>query len=189
MRFALILCCALFLNGCSNAKTAVHGTASPVSVTPSSGRGSTQTFTATYKNSTDASRIAEVTLSIMSDNVLPASRSGWSTNECLLRYDVATNAIWMVPNMGGTWGDRSITAGSSSTLSNSQCRVVASGSSAQISGNTLMVNLEVIFSAKFAGTKQLYLGSEDVNGNWSANYMQRFGSFTVVAPTSSVNGH
>jgi hypothetical protein len=189
VRFALILCCALFLNGCSNAKTAVHGTASPVSVTPSSGRGSTQTFTATYKNSTDASRIAEVTLSIMSDNVLPASRSGWSTNECLLRYDVATNAIWMVPNMGGTWGDRSITAGSSSTLSNSQCRVVASGSSAQISGNTLMVNLEVIFSAKFAGRKQLYLGSEDVNGNWSANYMQQFGSFTVVAPTSSVNGH
>jgi hypothetical protein len=95
----------------------------------------------------------------------------------------------MVPNMGGTWGDRSITAGSSSTLSNSQCTVVASGSSAQISGNTLTVNLEVKFSAKFAGRKQLYLGSEDVNGNWSANFMQRFGCFTVVAPTSSLNGH
>ena len=91
--------------------------------------------------------------------------------------------------MGGTWGYRSITAGSSSTLSNSQCKVVASGSSARISGNALTVDFEVMFPPKFAGTKQLYLGSEDVNGNWSANYMQRFGSFTAVAPTSPLTGH
>jgi hypothetical protein len=189
VRFALILCCTLFLNGCSNIRTATRGTASPISVTPSSGRGSEQTFAATYKDPNNASRIAEVTLSIMSDNVLPGSRSGWSANECLLRYDIATNAIWMVPNMGGTWGYRSITAGSSSTLSNSQCTVLASGSSAQISGSTVTVKLEVMFLAKFAGTKQLYLGSEDVKGNWSANYMQQFGSFTVTAPTSPLSGH
>jgi hypothetical protein len=91
--------------------------------------------------------------------------------------------------MGGTWGYRSITAGSSSTLSNSQCTVLASGSSAQISGSTVTVKLEVMFLAKFAGTKQLYLGSEDVKGNWSANYMQQFGSFTVTAPTSPLSGH
>jgi hypothetical protein len=60
---------------------------------------------------------------------------------------------------------------------------MASGSSAQVSGNTVTVNLEVTFDADFAGTKQLYLGSEDVNGNWSANYQQQFGSFTVVAAT------
>jgi len=86
--------------------------------------------------------------------------------------------------MGGTWGYRSITAGSSSILSNSQCTVVASGSSEHISGNTITVSLEVRFQAKFAGTKQLYLGSEDVNGNWSADYLQPFGSFTVAAPAS-----
>jgi hypothetical protein len=95
----------------------------------------------------------------------------------------------MVPNMGGTWGYRSITAGSSSTLSNSQCTVVASGSSAQISGNTLTVNFEVSFSTKFSGTKQLYLGSEDVNGNWSPDYLQPFGSFTVAAPVSPSSSH
>jgi hypothetical protein len=142
-----------------------------------------------YKDSNDASRIAEVTFSIMSDNVLPGGKSGWSANQCLLRYDIPANAIWMVPNMGGTWGYRSITAGSSSTLSNSQCKVVASGSSARISGNALTVDFEVMFPPKFAGTKQLYLGSEDVNGNWSNNYMQPFGSFTVDAPASSLSGH
>lgn len=91
--------------------------------------------------------------------------------------------------MGGTWGYRSITAGSSSVLSNSQCTVVASGSSAQISGNTITVSFDVMFQAKFAGTKQLYLGSEDVNGNWSADYLQSFGSFTVAAPPSPLSSH
>jgi hypothetical protein len=58
--------------------------------------------------------------------------------------------------------------------------VVASGSFAKISGNTVTVDLELKFTAKFAGTKQLYMASEDVNGNWSANYQQQFGSFTVA---------
>jgi hypothetical protein len=58
---------------------------------------------------------------------------------------------------------------------------MASGSSARISGNTVTVNLEFKFTAGFAGKKQLYMASEDGNGNWSANYQQQFGSFTVAA--------
>ena len=188
MRFAVILCCTLFLSGCLNTRTAAPGTAYPVSVSPSSGRGSEQMFTATYKDPKGGSRIAEATLSIMSNNVLPGSRSKWSAHECLLRYDIATNAIWLVPNMGGTWGYSSITAGSSSTMSNSQCTVIPSGSSAQISGNTLTVNFKMTFPARFAGTKQLYLGSEDVNGNWNSNFQQPFGSFTVTTATSPPSG-
>jgi hypothetical protein len=185
MRFAVILCCTLILDGCLN--TATPGTASPVSVTPPSGKGSAQVFTATYKDPDGGSQIAEATLSIMSNNVLPGSRSKWSANECLVRYDIATNAIWLVPNVGGTWGYHPITAGSSSTLSNSQCTVMASGSSAQISGNTVTVTLEVTFHPEFAGTKQLYMGSEDVHRHWSANDKQQFGSFTVAAATSPLD--
>jgi hypothetical protein len=184
MRFAVILCCAIILDGCSNTRIAAPATSSPVSVTSSPGRGSAQIFTATYKDPNGGSQIAEATLSIMSNNVLPGSRSRWSANECLVRYDIATNAIWLVPNVGGMWGYRSITAGSSSTLNNSQCTIMASGSSAQISGNTVTVKLEVTFPAEFTGTKQLYMGSEDVNGNWSANNQQQFGSFTVASATS-----
>jgi hypothetical protein len=58
---------------------------------------------------------------------------------------------------------------------------MAVGSSAQVSGDTVTVNLELKFTAQFAGTKQLYMASEDVNGNWSANYQQQFASFTVAA--------
>jgi hypothetical protein len=188
VRSALILCCTVFLVGCLNTRTTAPSTSSPVSVTPSSGSGSAQTFTATYKDPNGGLQIAEVTLSIMSNSVLPGSRSKWSANECLLRYYIPTNAIWLVPNMGGTWGYRSIVAGSSSTLSNSQCTVVASGSSAKISGDILAVNLEVTFSTQFAGTKQLYLGSEDGNGNWSADYRRQFGTFTVAATSPLSSG-
>jgi hypothetical protein len=155
--------------------------AAPVSAMLSVGTGSAQTITATFNDPNGGSQIAEVTISIMSDEVLPGGRSKWSSKECLVRYDIATNAIWLVPDVGGTWGSHPITAGTSSAFSNSQCTVVASGASAQISGNTLTVNIELKFTAEFAGTKQIYLASEDVNGNWSAGYQKQFGSFAVAA--------
>jgi hypothetical protein len=182
MRFALTLCLSLMLSGCSKARNSAPAIMqSPVSAMLSVRVGSAQTFTATLKDTIGGSQIAEVTLSIMSDDVIPGIRSRWSVNECLIRYDIAANAIWLVPDVGGTWGSHAITAGSSSTFSNSQCTVLASGSSAQISGNTVTVNLELKFTAEFAGTKQLYMASEDVNGNWSDNYQQSFGSFIVAA--------
>ena len=58
---------------------------------------------------------------------------------------------------------------------------MASGSSVEISADTVMVYLELKFTPQFAGPKQLYLASADVNGKWSANYQQPFGSFTVTA--------
>jgi hypothetical protein len=183
MRFAMTLCFILILDGCSKIRSSTPATmqsASPISVKLLVGTGSTQTFTATFEDPNGGSRISEITLSIMSNDARPGGRSRWSANECLVRYDIAANAIWLVPDMGGTWGSHPITAGSSSTFSNSQCTVVASGSSARVSGNTVTVNLEFKFTSEFAGKKQLYMASEDVNGNWSANYQQQFGSFIVA---------
>jgi hypothetical protein len=184
MRFALILCLTLTLVGCSKTRgpaPAMTQTASPVSAMLSVGIDSAQMFTATFNDPNGGSQIAEVTLSIMSDNIKPGGRSRWSANQCLVRYDIAANAIWLVPDVGRTWGSHSITAGSSSTFSNSQCTVMASGSSAQISGNAVTVNFQLKFTAKFAGTKQLYATCEDVKGNWSADYQRQFSSFTVAA--------
>jgi hypothetical protein len=181
VRLGLSLCFSLILCGCSTTRRSAPVIASPVSAMLSVDAGSPQKFTATFKDPDGGSQIAEVTLSIMSNNVLPGGRSRWSAGKCLVRYDVATNAIWLVPDMGGTWGPRPITAGSSSTFSNSQCTIMAAGSSAQISGNTVVVNLELKFTAQFTGTKQLYLASEDVHGKWSTNYQQQFASFTVAA--------
>lgn len=181
MRFGLSLCFSLILCGCSTTRRSAPVIASPVSAMLSVDVGSPQRFTATFKDPNGGSQIAEVTLSVMSNNVVPGGKSGWSAHECLVRYDIATNAIWLVPEMGGTWGSRPITAGSSSTFSNSQCTVMAVGSSAQVSGDTVTVNLELKFTAQFTGPKQLYMTSEDVNGNWSTNYQQQFATFAVVA--------
>jgi hypothetical protein len=188
MRFLVALFFSLILEGCSKSQIAAPLTmksAVPVSVSPSSGSGSAQMFTATYQDPRGGSHIAKAALSVMGNNVRPGGKSGWSTNECLLRIDLAKNAIWLVPNMGGTWGYHPIVAGSSSTLSNSQCTVLASGSSARILGNTVTVSFEVKFAPDFAGEKQIYLQSADVDGKWSANYQQQFGSFTVAASTPS----
>lgn len=191
MRLIVALCLTLALTGCSKSWIAAPLTmqsAVPVSVAPSSGNGPTQVFTATYQDPKGGSHIANAVLSVMANSVRPGGRSGWSTNECLMRFDLAKNTIWLAPNMGGTWGYHPIVAGSSSALSNSQCTVMASGSSARTLGNMVTVSFEVKFAPEFAGEKQLYLQSGDVNDKWSANYQQPFGSFTVVVPSPSGPG-
>ena len=182
MRLALILCLTVILDGCWKSRTAKPVTissASPVSATLSPAENSAQMFTAKFRDPNGGSHIAEVTLSVMSDNIRPGSKSRWSANECLVRYDIPTNAIWLVPNLGGTWGPHPILAGSPSTFGNSQCTVVASGSSAQITGDTATVNVELKFAPEFAGVKQLYTATKDLDGNWNAN-PQQFGSFTIA---------
>jgi hypothetical protein len=185
MRFVVACCLTIVLAGCSKLWIAAPLTmqsAIPVSVTPSSGSGSTQIFTATYLDPKGGSHIAKATLSVIASSVQPGSKLGWSTNGCLIRFDLTQNAIWLAPNMGGTWGYHPIVAGLSSTLSNSQCTVMASGSSARALGNMVIVNFEVNFAPEFTGKKQLYLQCADVSGKRSANYQRPFGSFTVATP-------
>jgi hypothetical protein len=156
----------------------------PSGVSPSSGSGSAQLFAVTIGDPNGGSDVAEAVLNIMS-NVIPGS-TGWSAHECLLRYDFATNAIWIVPDAGGAWSGP-ITAGTNGTLSNSQCSVLASGSSAQVSGTTATAKFLVTFTATFAAAKQLYLEGEDVRGNWSTNFQQLFGNYSVAATASPLS--
>jgi len=183
MRISLILCFAIAVSGCTKDRTAVRDKTSPassVSATLSAGGGPSQIFTAMFEDPDGGSQIAEVTLSVMSNNVRPGAKSKWSANECLVRYDIADNAIWLVPDIGGTWGSHPIIAGSSTAFSNSQCTVLASGSSAHVTGNTVTVHVELKFTNAFAGVKQLYTSSKDVNENWSASQQQN-GSFVAFA--------
>lgn len=163
----------------------VTATASPLSLTPASGSGANQIFSATYYNPNGGTHIAEADLYIMS-NVAPGSAGNWSGSECIFQYDVATNNIWQVVDAGGSY-QGPITAGSQNILSNSQCTIFAEGSSAQVIGNTVKVNFAVNFTgAGFNGSKQLYLGSEDTLGNWATNFNQQFGSWSI--PAGKANG-
>src|SRR5246500_3644136 len=164
------------------ASASMHAqSASPLSVTPGSSSGSAQLFSVTISDPNGAGDVAEGVLNIMS-NVVPGT-TGWSAHECLLRYDFATNNIWIVPDAGGAWSGP-ITAGSSATLTNSQCTVFAAGSFKQSSGNSVTANFQVTFTGGFAGAKQLYLEGEDIRGSWNTNFQQQFGSYTVSTTAS-----
>lgn len=149
----------------------------PVSVSPSAGSGAEQMFTATY---TDATAIQKSFLTFNS-----AANLSSDVNQCALRYDPPTNNIFLSNNAGSSFGSP-ITAGSTATLSNSQCTVLASLSSGSISGNTLTVKYFVTFTAAYAGVKQIEMGGTDVNGNTTFSDTS-YGTFTDTATVFTVS--
>jgi hypothetical protein len=150
---------------------------SPVSVTPSSGNGLSQTFTATYTDSLGGSNITEAVFHIMS-NTVPGTASGWSANECIVRFDPGSNNLYVVVDGGGGWSAPTV-AGGGGVASNSQCMVIGSGSSGVVSGNTLTVNFHISFSgSNFSGGKQLYMTAGNSTG-FDTNFQHQFGSWTV----------
>jgi hypothetical protein len=150
---------------------------SPVSVTPSSGSGSSQQFTATYTDPNGGFDIQQAVFHVMS-NVVPGSVSGWSANQCIVRFDPGTNNLFVVVDGGGGWSAPTV-AGGGGVVSNSQCMVIGSGSSGVVSGNTLTVTFNILFKGStFSGTKQLYLTAGNSAG-FDTNYQHQFGSWTV----------
>jgi hypothetical protein len=157
----------------------VRSSAQPtaVSVSPTSGSGAVQVFTAVFTDPNNGADISEADLYVMS-GVVPGSGPGWADNECIVRYQVATGTVGVVVDSGGNWG---VSAAPGGVSSNSQCTIYGSGSSASVSGNTLTVNFNVVFNgAVFSGDKQIYLSAGDSAG-FSKNYQQQFGSWTIPA--------
>ena len=151
-----------------------------VSVSPSSGSGSNQTFSYVYTDPYGASNISLVQMHFQTQLVANAA--------CYLQYTRSTNTIVLL-NDAGTGNAGSITLGSAGTLNNSQCTLNSSGSSAVASGNNLTVNLALIFKPAFAGTKNISMGVSD-NANVFSGW-QQMGSWTVTAadnlPPASVS--
>jgi hypothetical protein len=150
----------------------------PVSVTPSSGSGGSQVFTVVVTDTNGATDISEVDMYVMS-GVKPGSVSGWSAHECIVRFQRAAGTVGLVVDAGGAFG---VSAAAGGVASNSQCTIFGSGSSATASGNTLTVKFNITFDGSvFSGAKQIYLAAGNNAGQWSTNFQQQFGSWTIPA--------
>jgi hypothetical protein len=146
----------------------------PVSVTPSSGTGSSQTFTLTYSDAAGHADIQSVR-AIFHQQIQ-------AENSCYLYYTKADNKLSLYDN-SGTVLLGGITPGVSGTTSNGQCTLNGGASSAVNSGNTLTLSVAITFQASFTGTKAIYGYATDqagANSGW-----QTLGTWTV--PSSGAN--
>jgi hypothetical protein len=117
------------------------------SVTPNSGTGTSQVFTAAYSDVQGYQDISYALFMVAADpGGVGACFSMWvpAYNEFYLGNDAGTN--WLGPIVGG----------GSATLQNSQCTLSAAGSSGNGTGNALTVRFGLTFAGSFAGTKNTY---------------------------------
>jgi hypothetical protein len=143
---------------------------SVVSAAPSSGSGSAQQFTFTASSPYGFNNLADV-YALFNTSVSVG-------NACYIRYNRASNLLYLADNAGSGWGS-GITPGSSGSASNSQCGISGSGSSVSGIGNQLAVTVAVTFQGAFSGLKNGYVIAYDqagLNSTW-----QQAGTWTVSA--------
>jgi hypothetical protein len=129
-----------------------------LSVTPSSGAGSSQTFRFSFRDGDGYTQLQWV-YALMNTSISAASA-------CYLRYTRSENTLWLRNDAGTAWTGP-ITPGSTATLENSQCKLIAASSAASGSGVTLNVDVAIQFKAAFAGPKNTYLYAIDATNQIS----------------------
>jgi hypothetical protein len=123
----------------------------PVSLSPNSGTGAGQIFTAAYTYPGGITSLSNVRILLNNSN---APLNG--ANACYAYYYPDTNALYLENDANnGTVGP--LTPGSSSSISNSQCTLNGSGTTVSTSGNNITVAYSVTFSSTFTGLKDVYL--------------------------------
>jgi large repetitive protein len=130
----------------------------PVSVTPSSGGGVTQSFSFQFSDASGAGDIAGTAININ-------SALGWA-GSCGSYYDRGNNQLYLINDAGDGWlGPQ--TLGTSGTLQNSSCSIDLEQSSATGSGDTLTINLAITFQSGFIGAKNIYGWAQNNSGSAS----------------------
>ena len=143
-------------------------------VSPSSGSGTSQTFTLQYTDSDGAADLTSVSVNF---NTAPSTVNG-----CVVNFNRALNTLWLLTD-AGVQPASGITPGSGSQQ-NSQCTLNGAESGVSTSGNTLTLNLALTFLPAFAGAKNIYM--QAVNPNGTAAW-QLEGSWTVGAQVQTVS--
>ena len=145
-----------------------------LSLSPSSGSGTSATFNFAFSDSAGTSDLAMVQMFVY------GASSGTS---CYVVVYPPARSIYLF-NDANTGLTGPITPGTSGTVQNTQCTLNGASSSITASGNTLTVNLAIAFSGSFTGTKQISAYAQSVtaaNSGW-----QTLGSWTVQLPAVQV---
>jgi subtilase family serine protease len=129
-----------------------------VSLTPSSGSGTAQTFTGEYSDPNGAADLA--TLRILFNSTVSAAHA------CYVIYYPGPDVLYL-ENDGGTGVSAAVTPGSATQVSNSQCTLAGTGSSYSFTGNTGTLNVALTFSGTFLGVNNGYLYASETNGTGS----------------------
>jgi hypothetical protein len=138
-------------------------------LTPSSGSGASQTFSAQYTNPGGASNFTSAFILINNGFV--------ASNSCYVDYQPGTNSLYLM-NDGATALLGPITPGSGATLQNTQCTLNGSTSSAIVVGTTLTLNASLTFNPVFAGNKTVFIFAYTATANTG---FQTGGAWTVTA--------
>jgi hypothetical protein len=129
---------------------------------PSSGTGSSRSFTFSFTDANGASDL--FVLNILINSAIEGR------NSCYLAYlpsGASAGTLVLVNDAGDAGGPFAGTLAlpGSGTISNSQCSVNGAGSSASTAGNTLTLTLNMTFAAGYAGNHAVYAAARDLGGN------------------------
>lgn len=145
------------------------------SVSPASGSGAAQPFTFVMSDPAGSNFL------VASAMLFTAAPGFTTNNSCYIVYDRTTSRFSLFNNVAST-GSASIAIGSTGTLSNSQCTLYGSGSTAVIGATTITVTLNLAFAPSFAGPKNsfLFVSENGFNTGWV-----QMGSWSVpgIPPT------
>jgi hypothetical protein len=146
-----------------------------VSVSPSSGTGSTQAFTLVASDPAGYASLSSLYLLVGSTASL--------TNSCQAAYFRLTNSLYLAnDNISGYAGP--ISVGGSGSISNSQCSISAASAAVATSGQSLTLTVTLTFQSSYNGAKNVYLFAADTGGRVTG--WVQLGAWTVPGSPSSV---
>ena len=143
------------------------GPAAPVSVTPSSGTGGSQTFSFVYSSPKGFGALTSVA------GIINTSATG--AGGCYFLYYPFAKYLYLANDDNSAWNGP-VFLGQSGTVQNSQCSISSASASGSGVNSNLTLNLPISFKPSFAGTKNIYLSATD----WSDSGWKQLGSWTVT---------
>jgi hypothetical protein len=156
---------------------------SVVSLTPTAAAGNAQTFTARYNTANPGGATVERTYLLINTTI--TGQGG-----CLVEYAPAANTFRLITDNGNTWSNP-VTAGTATTLSNSQCSLNVGASSGSVFAGTGTTETQVLyaltFQPGFAGVKNAYLLAASESSGLHSGWIQG-GTYTVTATGGGTGG-